>query len=88
MRVLTRTNAKKTKKPIQVYFEQDAIFAINQAAAKKGIPVAEFIRNTVLKDLNMAPTGKKEKPFTHKFRTFNLGGGLTNKEMDKLIYGL
>jgi hypothetical protein len=88
MQVITRARAMKTKKPIQVYFEQDAVFAIDQAAAKLKIPVAEYIRNTVLKDLNMGPKSKIEKPCTHKFKTFDLGGGLTNEEMDKLIYGI
>lgn len=88
MQVITRNNLRKSKKPIQVYFDQDAVFAIDQAAAKLQIPVAEYIRNTVLKDLNMGPKSKTEKPCTHKFKTFKLGDNLTNKQMDQLIYSL
>ena len=81
MQVATQKDITKNKKPIQVYFEQETVFAINKMANQQKIPVAEYIRNTIIKDLQ---TNKKQKK--HKFKTFDLGGNLTNKEIDAIIY--
>lgn len=81
MQTATQKEIKRSKKPIQVYFETDTILAINQIAAQKKIPVAEYIRNTVIKDLKNKPKNKKVE-----YKTFDLGGPLNNSEIDSIIY--
>jgi hypothetical protein len=84
MKAVINKDLIKTKKPIQVYFEQDVIRSINQAALNKGVPVAEYIRETVILDLAKNQKTKKK----HRYGTYDLGGELTNNEMDALIYKL
>lgn len=84
MRAVINKDLIKAKKPVQVYFEQDVIRSINEAALNKGVAVAEYIRETVMSDLAKQQKTKKK----HKYGTYDLGGELSNKDMDALIYKL
>ncbi len=88
MQVLNHSTVNRTKKPIQIYFEQEAIAAMNQAASKQKLPVATFLRNIVLKELKLDAQNSPAKILKHKFKTFDLGGSLSNKEIDSIIYDL
>lgn len=84
MKTISQKDLPKKKKPIQIYFEPDMVLSINLQAAKKGIPVTEYIRQAVVKDLD------NEQTPTELWipKRFDLGGPLTNEEMDAIIYEL
>lgn len=69
----------------QVYFPVDVYFQIKYVAKKADKPLATWIREVVMKELNK--TSKKRKKFSD-FPTFSGGGGDGCQDIDKIVYGL
>lgn len=77
---------KATKKPIQVYFDQDTLSAVQEKLKKSDekLTMSDYLRELVEKDLG------KKKHKERKWISVNLGLDLASdsREMDKIAYGI
>lgn len=85
MQSVTAKDLEKAKKPIQVYFDREMVMQINKRADSQNLPVAEYIRITVQKDLE-GNVNKRVKKRNHK--PFNWGVSIAPEDIDKIAYGI
>ena len=84
---VTEKDLKASKKPIQVYFEQDTLLAIQEKLKKSAdkLTMSDYVRVLVEKDLG------KKKPKIRRWESVSLGVDLNlsdSKEIDKIVYGI
>jgi len=79
----TFTESKKTQ-AAQVYFPIDVYFEIKQVASKENKPMAEWIRDVVIKE--MKTKGKKKFTTLPKFSWGKKKSNISEK-IDEIIYG-
>lgn len=79
----TLTRSKKTQ-AAQVYFPVDVYFEIKQVALKENKPIAQWIRDVVIKEMET----KSKKKFT-TLPKFSWGKKKSNlsEKIDEIIYG-
>lgn len=79
----TLVKSKKTQ-AAQVYFPIDVYFEIKQIASKESKPMAEWIRDVVIKE--METKGKKKFTALRKFSWGKKKSNLSEK-IDEIVYG-
>jgi hypothetical protein len=86
MITVTEKDLKATKKPIQVYFDQDTLLAVQEKLKKsdKKLTMSDYVRELVEKDLG------KKKHKDRKWESVSLGLDLASdsREIDRIAYGI
>jgi hypothetical protein len=86
MITVSEKELKAPKKPIQVYFDQDTLSAVQEKLKKseEKLTMSDYVRELVEKDLG------KKKHKERKWVSVSLGLNLASdsREIDKIAYGI